>query len=121
MFINFTTIRKDDTAFKIENDTIIFGGNYKKKNRSFIEINATIKGKLPCICDICAEIYDKDVDENVHFLVHDGPYNGNNEINELDIIESLQGKVDMDDILLSEIESIKTDYNACNQCNTEGE
>ena len=116
MYINFHTTKKDATEFKIKNDRITFSGIYKKKNRFFIDIDAKIEGILSCTCDICADGFDKRVDESVHFLVHDGIYSGHNELDELDIIESNNSRVELDELLESELESVKNDYNYCIDC-----
>jgi hypothetical protein len=119
MTVNFHNIKREKIDFKIKQDRIAFYGVYKKKERIFIEIDATIDGQVDCVCDLCSKNFEKDIRETIHLLVHDGIYVGKNESEELDIIEVEQAKIDFDEILAGELESYKNDYNYCADCSTE--
>ncbi|MEA3521749.1 MAG: hypothetical protein U9R50_02110 [Campylobacterota bacterium] len=73
-----------------------------------------INGTLNVPCDLCAENFDTILDEELKFLLSDGIFNGHDE--DYDVVESLTGMIDINEILSSEIESIRSDYHCCSEC-----
>jgi len=83
-----------------------------RKNDEYI-ITGKISGDIKVECVKCLKPFLKHIKENVKFKIVKPPYNGFDK--EYDIIE--QEKLDIDAILKSEIESIKSDFsNICNEC-----
>ena len=83
-----------------------------RKNDEYI-ITGKISGDIKVECVKCLKPFLKHIEENVKFKIVKPPYNGFDK--EYDIIE--QEKLDIDAILKSEIESIKSDFsNICNEC-----
>jgi uncharacterized metal-binding protein YceD (DUF177 family) len=97
---------------KIKN--IQFTGTSEKKGDFYI-VEGNIKGYVEVECIKCLETFKKEIDENVKFKVVKPPFNGFDE--NYDIIE--QEKFDLDEIINSEIESLKVDYNICEKCQKE--
>ena len=58
------------------------------------------------------------VNEEIEFFISDGIYEDENSI-ELDVVESFDGIADIDELLNSEIELIKSDYHSCKECESE--
>ena len=85
--------------------------NSKKENGSFI-IEGKFRGKIEVECIKCLKKFDKKIDEEIKFKIVKPPYNGFDE--EYDIIE--MEKFDQLELLKSEVESIKNDYNVCKEC-----
>ena len=98
---------------KVDNLTLT-GESVKNKDGSII-IEGRLKGEVEVECIKCLKPFKREIDEEVKFKVVKPPYNGFDE--EYDIIE--QKKYDLDEILKSEIESIKNDYNICENCQSE--
>ena len=90
------------------------GESTKNKDGSIV-IEGTLKGEVEVECIKCLKNFTREIDENVKFKVVKPPYEGFDE--EYDIIE--QEKYDLEEILKSEIESIKNDYNICESCEKE--
>jgi uncharacterized metal-binding protein YceD (DUF177 family) len=90
---------------------IQFSGTSEKKGDIYI-VEGKIKGFVEVECIKCLETFKKEVDENITFKVVKPPFNGFDE--NYDIIE--QEKFDLDEIINSEIESLKVDYNICEKC-----
>jgi len=90
------------------------GESIKNKDGSII-IDGTLKGKVEVECIKCLNTFEKEIDEKVKFKIVKPPYDGFDE--EYDIIE--QDKYDLEEIIKSEIESIKNDYNVCKTCQNE--
>lgn len=65
-------------------------------------------------CDLCAEIIERDLEEELFFYISDGIISENED--ELDIVEITTPMIDMEELLNSEVELIKSDYFCCPQC-----
>ncbi|GAB6045326.1 hypothetical protein JCM11957_09240 [Caminibacter profundus] len=90
------------------------GESIKNKDGSIL-INANLKGKVLVECVKCLQEFEKEINENVKFKIVKPPYDGFDE--EYDIIE--QEVYNLEEILKSEVESIKNDYNICESCETQ--
>ena len=55
------------------------------------------------------------VDEKVEFFISDGLYKEDNNM-DIDVVESFNEIADLDELLISEIELIKSDYHCCEEC-----
>jgi hypothetical protein len=54
------------------------------------------------------------INEEIDFFLHDGIYNRNDNL--VDVVECMNGTADLDELLNSEIELIKSDYKCCENC-----
>ncbi|NPA11749.1 MAG: hypothetical protein GXO62_05870 [Epsilonproteobacteria bacterium] len=90
-------------------------GESIKDNDNNILIDGKITGVVEVECVKCLNSFEKEIDEDVKFKIVKPPYNGFDE--DYDIIE--QEKFDIEEILKSEIESIKSDYNICQNCKSD--
>ncbi|WP_345992294.1 hypothetical protein [Sulfurimonas sp. HSL-1716] len=54
------------------------------------------------------------LNEDVEFLISNGVYNGMRE--DYDVVESFDGNIDIEELLNSEIELIKSGYHSCEDC-----
>ncbi len=87
----------------------------KTKNGEYI-ITGKLNGDIEVECVKCLKPFKKHIDEDIKFKVVKPPYEGFDQ--EYDIIE--QEKFDIEEILKSEIESIKNDFlNICESCEKE--
>ena len=94
---------------------ILKADSTKTKDGEYI-ITGKISGDIKVECVKCLKPFLKHIDEDIKFKVVKPPYNGFDE--EYDIIE--QEKLNIDEILESEIESIKNDFsNICKSCEKE--
>ena len=115
MKIKLIKVSKTPSDFEIRSDKITFKGFLQYDSGKLFRLNAEIKGSLPVICDICADDYEMDVDEEVEFFISDGLFEASNE-SLIDVVEAIDGEADLDEILASELELIKSDYNTCPKC-----
>ena len=83
----------------------------KEKDGSFI-VNGKLQGKVEVECVKCLKRFNKEVNEEVKFKIVKPPYDGFDE--EYDIIE--MEKFDQKELLKSEVELIRNDYNVCKDC-----
>ncbi len=86
--------------------------NSEKKKDCYI-ITGILEGDIEVECVKCLKSFKKHIRENVKYKIVKPPFSGFDD--EYDIIE--QEKLDIDEILKSEIELIKSDFsNICNEC-----
>ena len=94
---------------------MIFKGYLEYHSGKLILLQAKLSGLLEKSCDICAQDFKLSVKEDIEFFLSDGIYSGSDDI-DFDVVESLNGMVDIEELLASEIELIKSDYHSCNNC-----
>lgn len=101
--------------FELNKENITFKGYLEYHNSKLILLNANLSGNLEKPCDMCAEDMKISVNEDIEFYISDGIYKDEDGI-ELDVIESFDGHADLDELLHSELELIKSDYHYCDSC-----
>lgn len=114
MKIPFRKIGNVAQDFEILKEATAFKGTLKHYQRGLIMLKGHINGTLSLPCDLCAENFDTILDEELEFLLSDGIFNGHDE--DYDVVESLTGMIDINEILSSELESIRSDYHCCPEC-----
>jgi len=108
-------VRQTPLDFEVKSDEITFKGYLQYHAGKLILLKAKISGLLERSCDICAEEFKLLLDEDVEFYISDGVYEDDENI-DIDVVESLDGKADIDELLHSEIELIRSDYHSCDEC-----
>ena len=101
--------------FDIKSNEITFKGYLEYHAGKLILLKAELNGLLDVQCNQCGEDFKLPLDEEIEIFISDGIYEDNENI-ELDVIESLDSMADLDEILNSEIELIKSDYHSCENC-----
>ncbi|MFZ2889729.1 YceD family protein [Sulfuricurvum sp.] len=114
MKIAFKKLGSQPLHFEENSDNAVFSGDLILKKSNLAQLNGTITGSISIPCDICAEEVEKSLNEEISFYLSDGIYEGNDE--ELDVVEIGQSMIDMEELLKSEIELIKSDYFCCKNC-----
>ncbi|TKI68460.1 DUF177 domain-containing protein [Sulfurimonas crateris] len=102
--------------FEVESDKITFKGYLQYDADKLILLKAKLSGQIDLNCDICANEFMFDIDEELEFFISDGIYEKDDELL-LDVVESLDSTVDIEELMSSEIELIKSDYHSCKSCN----
>jgi hypothetical protein len=101
--------------FEVKSNEITFKGYLQYDADKLILLKAELSGKIDVSCDICADEFALEVDEDLEFFISDGLYEKHEEIL-LDIVESLDSTIDLEELMKSEIELIKSDYHSCKSC-----
>ena len=101
--------------FEVKSNEVTFKGYLEYDSGKLILLNADLTGSLEKSCDVCAEEFKMPLDEKIKFFISDGIYEDDADI-DLDVVESLNGIADIDELLNSEIELIKSDYHSCETC-----
>lgn len=112
--IPFKHLNSTPLDFEVSVGNTLFVGTLVHKKGKIAQLNGTITGTVLIFCDLCAEQVEKTLNEEVSFYLSDGIISENE--NELDIVEITTPMIDMEELLHSEIELIKSDYFCCSQC-----
>lgn len=115
------TLRKVTNApldFEVKSNEVIFKGYLEYHRGKLILLRANLKGLVEKSCDTCGQDFNLSVDEHIEFFISDGIYESEDNI-DLDVVESFSGDVDMQELLHSEVELIKSDYHSCASCSQE--
>ena len=115
MKVTLRKVTKTPLDFEVKSGEITFKGYLEYHGGKLILLKADLSGSLSKLCDICAEEFEMPIKEEVEFFISDGIYEDENSI-ELDVVESFNGMADIDELLNSEIELIKSDYHSCKNC-----
>ena len=117
MKIEFRKVPLLATEFEISLNSVKFLGTFSKISSKLTKISAKLNGNCDVDCCKCGNNITVNVDETINFLVTDGIYEPNqHDDNEFVIIEVENHFVDFDEILSSEIESLKSEYYICDTC-----
>jgi hypothetical protein len=117
MKIEFRKIPLNKTIFEIDSNSVKFLGTFSKISSKLAKISADLNGNCDVDCCKCGKSITINIDENTNFLVSDGAYESNQHNDEeFVIIEAQDHILDFDDILHSEIESLKSEYYVCDTC-----
>jgi len=111
--VDFRKVTNKAKDFKIEKDDILFSGEFKK-DKELVDISGKIINSLSVCCDRCGKEFIIKLDEEISIKVNDGVYKG--KLEDFDVVEFYDGFIDFNDILSSELESIKLDYHLCDKC-----
>lgn len=108
-------VGKTPIDFEIKSEKITFKGYLEYHSGKLILLKGDLQGTVSCECYLCANEFELPVDENIEFFISDGLYKSEDGAM-VDIIESVDGQIDLNEVLSSEIELIKSDYNSCESC-----
>ncbi|MBU0720911.1 hypothetical protein KJ877_06170 [bacterium] len=115
MKLSLRKVGKTPLDFEVKSKEITFKGYLEYHAGKLILLKAHLSGIIDTECNICAKEIKLPVDEEIEFFISDGIYEDQNDI-ELDVVESLDSQVDLDELLASEIELLKSDYYRCEEC-----
>lgn len=114
MEIAFKKIAKEALSFELLSENIKLSGKVFRKSSDLVLLKADLVGQMDHTCDRCGEELSLEINEPLEILLSDGIYKG--EIDNLDVVEFYDGVINFNEILQSEIESIKSGYHYCGKC-----
>lgn len=114
MKIVFKKVPTSGVDFETSFEKIKFYGILEKKSKNLVQCSGKLEGTLACQCDRCGEDLSLHVDEKVKLFASDGLYDSGEEL--LEVMEFFDETIDLDTILRSEVETLKSDYHYCSTC-----
>ena len=118
MKIEFSKLPRNKNNFEINSDSVKFLGNFCRISGTIARIDSKIIGYYDVVCCKCGNSITKNIDENIIYTLSDIALSSKDERENEIIIEVNNHIVDFDEILNSELESIKSDYYICDNCST---
>jgi len=116
MKIEFRKIPLHPSDFELYINLVKFSGTFSKISPKLAKIEGKIQGSCEVDCYKCGQSFTTDLNEEINFLVSDGVYSTKGDEEEL-VIETQNHTLDFDEILHSEIESLRSEYFTCDSCN----
>ena len=118
MKIEFRKVPQTTKELEFDYNSVRIEGTFCKISQSLTKIEANISGTTDIDCCRCGQTDIITLDENLEFLISDGIFKGK-ESEDL-VIEVENGVIDFDQIVESELQSIKSDYYLCENCSQDG-
>ncbi|SFV71273.1 hypothetical protein MNB_SV-13-47 [hydrothermal vent metagenome] len=118
MKIFFDKIGSTAKPVEVSSKGISLVGSLQKSGYHRVTLDALLKGDIALDCDRCGESYAYSMDGKLYLKLSDLV---SEDKDDLDIIEFLDGKIDVLYILESEITSIEGSYHYCELCDNNDE
>jgi len=113
MKIVFDKIGSTAKPVELSLEGVTLEGTLKKSGYHQVTLDAHMSGSIELDCDRCGDTYNYDVDNKLQLKLSDIV---SEDKDDLDIIEFLDGEIDISYILQSEINTFKNAYNYCDKC-----
>ncbi len=114
MQIALSKISTTPKDFQAESGGLSLCGSLERISRDVVALKARLKGEIELVCDRCGKSFTLPQDQELDLKLSDSLIETQDD---LDIIEFLDGIIDVEYIIQSEIESQKALYNYCKDCN----
>jgi len=118
MRIIFDKIGSTAKPIGVTSDGVSLEGTLQKSGYHQVTLEAVLSGDVELCCDRCGDTYNYKMDSKLRLKLSDLV---SEDKDDLDIIEFLDGKIDILHILQSEITSLKSDYSYCDNCDNDNE
>ncbi len=113
MTILFHKVWQTAKPFHEEADGVIFDGILQKSGSHQVNLLGEIKGIIEVQCNRCGTPFDYLLETPLKLTISDQIIETKDD---LDIIEFLDGKIDLSFILQSEVNTLKSAYHYCEAC-----
>ena len=114
MKIEFRKVPQINKELEFNYNSVKIEGTFCKISQSLVKIDAVLKGSTDIDCCRCGITEQIEVDEELQLLLSDGLYKGDE--SEYLLIEVENSLIDFNEIIESELNSIKSDYHICENC-----
>ena len=113
MKIVFDKVGHTQKSFELTIQNVNFKGSLVKRGYHRVGLEGSLDGVIDLICDRCGDEYQHSISSPLSLTLSDEVIETEDD---LDIIEFLDGVIDLDFILQSEIASIQNSYHSCKKC-----
>jgi uncharacterized metal-binding protein YceD (DUF177 family) len=116
--IVFDKVGSTAKPFIVEAQKVTLSGTLCKSGYHRVLLDGRMEGTLPLICDRCGSTFEQRIDTPFKLTLSDVV---SEDKDDLDIIEFLDGVIDMTYVLESEINAIEGAFHYCDSCETSEE
>ena len=114
MKIEFKKIPQEKKEFNTSLNSVKIEGTFCRISSSLVKIEANLIGNIEIDCSRCGALETLNINEDLKLLLSDGVFKGDED--EFLVIEIENSLIDFDEIIQSELNSIKSDYHLCDKC-----
>lgn len=118
MNIRFDKIGTTPKDFEVSLKDATLSGTLQKSGYHRVALDAVMDGQIELGCDRCGQSYEHPLEGELKLTISDVMIEDKDD---LDIIEFLDGDIDLTYILESEINALKGAYHYCANCDNGGE
>jgi len=111
--IAFDKVGATPKPFTLTQDAVHFEGSLAKTGSHQILLEGKLHGSMTLECDRCGAVYNQPLEESLTLQVSDRVVQDKED---LDIIEFLDGMIDLMYVLQSETNALAGDYHFCPTC-----
>lgn len=113
MQIKFEKISTTPKPFSLSHQAVSFEGTLEKAGYHRVALVARIRGEIELQCDRCGDSYTESLHTPLKLTISDQILD---EKDDLDMIEFLDGDIDLVYILESELNALEGEYHYCEKC-----
>jgi len=113
MKILFDKVGQTAKPFRDEFETLVLEGTLQKSGYHRVILEGEIRGTATLSCDRCGASFDYPLDYPLKLTISDRLVEDKDD---LDIIEFLNGEIDISFILQSELSACRSEYHYCEAC-----
>lgn len=118
MKIVFDKIGSTAKPIELSYNGVTIEGTLQKSGYHQVTLDTQMYGQIELSCDRCGDTYDYKINNKLLLKLSDLV---SEDKDDLDIIEFLDGEIDLSYILKSEITSIESSYHYCDKCDNSDE
>lgn len=114
MKIEFKKIPQEKKEFNTSLNSVKIEGTFCRISPSLVKIEANLIGNIEIDCSRCGALDTLAINEELKLLLSDGVFKGDE--GDFLAIEIENSLIDFDEIIQSEVNSVKSDYILCTNC-----
>ncbi len=118
MKIVYDKVGQTKKPFELSVSGVCLKGTLAKSGYHRLRLEGNLEGKIELFCDRCGKEYQQNMNYPLHLTLSDEVIETKDD---LDIIEFIDGVIDLEFILQSEITSIQNSYHYCDECENDEE
>ncbi len=115
MKIEFKKVPFTQKSFNFIANSVKLEGTFCRISPTLVKIKGTLDGQIKVDCCMCGKEFETEISEELDLVISQGLFEAEAKFDEI-IIETMDDFVDFEEIVESEIESIKADYFVCDVC-----
>ena len=118
MKIVYDKIGQTKKPFELSVSGVKLEGTLAKSGYHRLRLEGNLDGRVELSCDRCGKAYQQDMNYPLHLTLSDEVIETKDD---LDIIEFIDGVIDLEFIVQSEIASVQNSYHYCEECENDEE
>lgn len=115
MKIEFKKVPFTQKSFNFITNSVKLEGTFCRISPTLVKIKATLDGNIEVDCCACGKEFNTEISEELNLILSQGVFEAEAKFDEV-VIETMDDFIDFEEVINSEIESIRADYFVCDAC-----